>query len=457
MIILSNSAEVMLNTPRIYASIAQFLAVFFYIKYSSKKYSNNITIGISIISLIVFVLFHHWALTWPLDLWIFGMFLSFVLMFLNVFLLTKYSVLVSSYITILAFIISELVASITWQLEYFLIVNNFNDFVNVLVYSPLKLYDYNLSISIIMIIMYALFFALLNPFEKRYQHNLKGFDVKINDLMTAIVTAILVFSISNFSFLNINSPISSTGAMEIFYIRTLVNLVGFILLYSLREHNYSAQKTLEVDLMKRMLDNQYNQYQVSMKSIDTINRKYHDLKHFIELIKNELDYEKKIAHITEFENSIKSVENTYQTNNREIDVIINSKEESLRENNINITVVANAEKLNFISTIDIVSIFSNAIDNAIDSLKLVKDNNKRLLKLAIVEEKGFIIIKMENYYETQIKIDKGRFLTTKLDDTYHGYGIRSMQHAVEKYNGMLTIDTKNNWFTVVIAIPLPTQ
>ena len=119
--------------------------------------------------------------------------------------------------------------------------------------------------------------------------------------------------------------------------------------------------------------------------------------------------------------------------------------------------MANAEKLNFISTIDIVSIFSNAIDNAIDSLKLVEDNNKRLLKLAIVEEKGFIIIKMENYYETQIKIDKGRFLTTKLDDTYHGYGIRSMQYAVEKYNGMLTIDTKNNWFTVVIAIPLPTQ
>lgn len=457
MILMNSATEVLLNTPRIYTSIAQFLAVFFYIKYSSRKFGNGKTIAISTFSLIGFILFHHWALTWPIDFWIIGMFLSFFLMFLNVFLLTNHNVMVSTYITIMAFIISELVAAITWQVEYFLIVNNINGFVNALVYSPFRVYDYDLSITINMMIIYTLFFLLLNLFEKRYQHNLKGFDVKINDLLTALVTLILVFSISNFSFLDINSPISSNSAMEIFYIRTLVNLVGFILLYSLREHNYSTQKSLEVDLMKRMLDNQYNQYQVSMKSIDTINRKYHDLKHHIELIKNELDYEKKIAHISEFENSIKSIESTFQTNNRELDVILNSKEEALRENNINITVVANAEKLDFISTIDLVSIFSNAIENAIDSLKLVKDKNKRLLKLAVVEEKGFIIVKMENYYETQIKTDKGRFLTTKYDNTYHGYGIRSMHYAVEKYNGMLTIDTKNNWFTVVIAFPLPMQ
>ena len=44
-------------------------------------------------------------------------------------------------------------------------------------------------------------------------------------------------------------------------------------------------------------------------------------------------------------------------------------------------------------------------------------------------------------------------LTSKVNQKEHGYGMRSIKQAVEKYNGTMTYELVENWFELKILIP----
>lgn len=45
-------------------------------------------------------------------------------------------------------------------------------------------------------------------------------------------------------------------------------------------------------------------------------------------------------------------------------------------------------------------------------------------------------------------------MTTKHDRQEHGYGMKSIRHIAEKYGGTITVDAKDQIFTLQILIPL---
>ena len=50
---------------------------------------------------------------------------------------------------------------------------------------------------------------------------------------------------------------------------------------------------------------------------------------------------------------------------------------------------------------------------------------------------------------------KGLPLTTKKNKADHGYGMKSIRYTAEKYNGTITVQTKNQIFMLQILIPVP--
>ena len=89
-----------------------------------------------------------------------------------------------------------------------------------------------------------------------------------------------VFAVSNLSYLNQNALFSSRFAGEMFTIRTLVDLSGMAMLYAYHIQVRELQMKFEVDTLQNILEMQYKNYQLSQESIDIVNQKYHDLKHF---------------------------------------------------------------------------------------------------------------------------------------------------------------------------------
>jgi sensor histidine kinase YesM len=83
----------------------------------------------------------------------------------------------------------------------------------------------------------------------------------------------------------------------------------------------------------------------------------------------------------------------------------------------------------------------------------IKDKEKRLIHVTVSQVNDFVMIRIENYFEGALKIDGEEFLTTKGDDLYHGYGIKSIKYTANRYDGAVYINAENNWFDLKIAIP----
>lgn len=53
--------------------------------------------------------------------------------------------------------------------------------------------------------------------------------------------------------------------------------------------------------------------------------------------------------------------------------------------------------------------------------------------------------------------DGNTLLSTKGNSGFRGYGVKSIQYTVKKYDGVVSIDTKDNWFELKILVPMPMQ
>ena len=64
------------------------------------------------------------------------------------------------------------------------------------------------------------------------------------------------------------------------------------------------------------------------------------------------------------------------------------------------------------------------------------------------------MIRVENYFEGGLSYAQGELTSTKKEKALHGYGIKSIRYTVNKYDGAVDIETKDNWFDLKILIPL---
>lgn len=117
------------------------------------------------------------------------------------------------------------------------------------------------------------------------------------------------------------------------------------------------------------------------------------------------------------------------TGNPVLDVILTTKERACADRGITFTAVADGSLLSGMSSMDIASLFGNALDNAIEATSKLPKHEQRLIKLALYEQNHFIVIRVENYYDSRLKKDaEGNLRTTKRDDQHrHGFGVKSIQ------------------------------
>ena len=64
-------------------------------------------------------------------------------------------------------------------------------------------------------------------------------------------------------------------------------------------------------------------------------------------------------------------------------------------------------------------------------------------------------LKIDNYCENDLKIQNGVPITTKDNPSEHGYGIRSIQSVVQRYDGEFEISIVDHVFTLAIIFPIP--
>ena len=259
---------------------------------------------------------------------------------------------------------------------------------------------------------------------------------------------------SNLSFVFSNTPFTSTIQADIFNIRTLVDLCGLAIMFVLQSQIQELRSEKELTAIHSALKSQYEQYRNYQESFEMLNMKYHDIKHQIAGVRAETDAGKRNAWLDEMEKDLDKLSETGHTGSHVLDGILAAKSMYCKKQNIKITCVADGDILQMIHVADLCTIFGNALDNAIESVSLVKDEEKRLIHLSVSKQKQFIYIRIENYCERELQIGKDQMpVTSKLQPKEHGYGMRSIKQSVEKYSGSMTYSLKQNWFELMILIP----
>lgn len=84
--------------------------------------------------------------------------------------------------------------------------------------------------------------------------------------------------------------------------------------------------------------------------------------------------------------------------------------------------------LNKMKSSDIFSLFSNALDNAIEGV-LEYGDDKRVISLKVMKQGKITAGNIENYCDKEIVYDSGFPITTKKNKNVHGFGLKSINTA----------------------------
>lgn len=198
----------------------------------------------------------------------------------------------------------------------------------------------------------------------------------------------------------------------------------------------------ELETIQLLWHQQKGQYQLSKETIELINHKCHDLKHQVQAIRVVKDEKERETYLEKIEKSVQIYSAIVRTGNEILDTILTEKSLICENSGIHINCVADGSLLAFMNPVDLYTLFGNALDNAIEAVRKLESKEKRVIDIMLYERQSFLMLQIVNPMCGEVKFEDGLPLTTKAKNGYHGYGMKSMLHTIQKYEGHLTTEVK---------------
>lgn len=277
-------------------------------------------------------------------------------------------------------------------------------------------------------------------------------------LVFSLLVLLLFLLVSNYQFIFwLLGNKGETSQNMVLAFRVIVGVSCMLLLFLQNDMERVQEAQKELELLNQMWHRQQEQYKLSKENIDIINRKCHDLKHQMAVLRAIRDKSEIDRQVSEMENAVMIYDSVIHTGNTTLDVVLTEKGLLCEANQINITCMVDGKLLNFVDTVDLYTMFGNALDNAIESVMQQQDRQKRVIQVASYVEQGMVLIRFRNYCDQPPELVDGLPRTSKEDENYHGFGLKSIRYAAEKNGGGMNIQTGSNFFTLQILLPLPQE
>lgn len=199
-----------------------------------------------------------------------------------------------------------------------------------------------------MTFVYGLIYTAIYFMERHLRKDIEELRITCRELLSVFVIVLMVYSVSNMSYVDPEWLFSSAMSRDIFIIRTLTDFCGICLLYAYHIQVRAMQMRFEMDTLQNIMEMQYKSYQMSQDNIDMVNQKYHDLKHQITLLKAETETKKSMEYLEQMELEIKSYEAQNKTGNKVLDAVLTVKSMACQSKGIELKCVVEGALLFFI-------------------------------------------------------------------------------------------------------------
>lgn len=278
------------------------------------------------------------------------------------------------------------------------------------------------------------------------------FCVRPKQTLLAAVTVIPVIVFNNHIY-----QWDGTGGIVIFLFQIFSLLCCICALFLQRNQTQRHELEQELYLIRQLWYKEQQQYRISEENIALINQKCHDLRHQILALQYMIPQEQQAEFFHEIQHSIQIYDCIVQTGNAVLDTVLTEKSLYCDKKKIRLLCVADGKPLKFMNVVDIYSIFGNALENAIESVRQIQEPSLRAIDVKVYTEQKLLRICIENYCEKNLAFENGMPLSTKEQNGFHGFGLKSIRYIAEKYGGCMTVEVQNHIFSLKILLPIPNQ
>ncbi len=307
------------------------------------------------------------------------------------------------------------------------------------------------------------FLTLRKSFKSNPSFLLNNRKVMITAILATFL-AIVLCVISKYSYDNYHNLDDGIFIVETVFAISCCTLILNNMFYGVRILNLQA----EHEVVTTLYNNAKKQYEASKQNVELLNIKYHDLKYYINArdkggkggvsdnnggVSDGTSDGTSDGAIQETLRLLSDYETFLKTGNEALDVIITEKTMQCRSKGMDVNCIADGSLLNKLEDVDIYTLFGNALDNAAESI-LRENCPDKTIELFVTRIGNMAKIEISNSVVTPPKIVDGLPVTLKADKNNHGYGTKSMQRIVEKYQGYLVFSCKDSRFSVNIIFNL---
>ena len=265
--------------------------------------------------------------------------------------------------------------------------------------------------------------------------------------MVALVGFMAVVTLSEQSILAIPED-----TLDMWMILSMVLLMSVLVFHMNRQYEVEKElaslKTEQAELLERDYTALNNAYAANAKL-------FHDLHNHLGALRQLLSrekYEKAIAYLDELQEPIREIADTVWTGDETVDYLINSKVAVATSEEIQLQVEVEFPRHANIRSADLCAILGNLLDNALEAVRKVQEPERRSIKLTIRRINQMLVIKVQNHFAEPLAMENGSLKTTKTDAGLHGWGLKSAQTAVEKYDGMIRTSCEGDMFRAVATL-----
>lgn len=212
------------------------------------------------------------------------------------------------------------------------------------------------------------------------------------------------------------------------------------------KYRYMKQEKDAILLKEQLLEEQYI---AMMKNRQVI----HDMKNHLLLLQKydkEQQWEKLHKYLEEISEDVFEDSTKIWTGNVVVDMIINSKKLYAEERTVKVEIDTEVVSRFPINNREIISLFGNLLDNAIEACEKMKKNEK-WIHIKIQKHHELLSIEIENSIEEVPKERKGELLSNKISQGVHGYGVKNIKQIVNKHDGTYSHQIKENSFLTSIV------
>ncbi len=247
-------------------------------------------------------------------------------------------------------------------------------------------------------------------------------------------------------------PDTSSGTQLLLSILSGCLFISTIFLFFAYSHQVKKDRqTLQIQSELDRLQTEQSYYQILDQQNQQLMIYAHDAKKHLAAIQALNEDPKISGYVTKLSEQLKDYSRSRTSGNKLLDVMLHKYEIDCKMRGIAFEADVKTCNLSQLEDIDLVAILGNLLDNAVTA---AEQSTEKYISLSTVYRNRYSVIIVSNSCDKPPKQSGNRLISTKSSTGLHGFGLKSVEATIHKYDGDYEwdYDTDKRTFTFTAMV-----